>query len=39
MVQAFTINDMTCQGCARTVTKAVSQLEGLQHVTVDSQTY
>ncbi len=39
MVQPFTINDMTCQGCARTVTKAVSQLEGVQHLTINSQTY
>ena len=35
MAQEFTVLDMTCSGCASTVRKAVSQVPGVQAVTID----
>lgn len=35
MVQEFTVQDMTCNGCAATVRKAITRLDGVQSIEID----
>lgn len=38
MVQEFTVQDMTCGGCAASVRKAVQQVPGVKGIEIDVPT-